>query len=598
LEIGNKKINNLTMRLILTFLLTNFVINIYAQETLSWWKKSDTTLSVIEGQAWSFEMGNSFQRLPPRAEALVRKPVWDLSQQTAGLSIRFVSNAPEIIVRYKISGPVNKPHIPSTAVSGVDLYASDSDGLMHWASGKYSFKDTVQYTFANLKPNDNFHKLGREYQLFLPLFNTVSNLEIGVPIGSLFKIQPARLEKPIVVYGTSIAHGACASRPGMAWTNILSRKLDRTVINLGFSGNGRLENPIIDLINEIDARVFILDCLPNLISKDIDSVTLQKRIIESVKSIRSKNPETPILLTEHAGYTDGYMSPIRQILFETANKVLNVAFTQLRKEGMTGIYLLSLKEIGINEEAMVDGTHPNDLGMMLYALAYEKKLREIFMEPVGKFKTQIPIRQRRTPGNFDWEARHYAMLQRNKTEPNKVLFIGNSITHNWGGNSTVKPTRNEESWQKYIAPYGVRNMGFGADRIENVLWRLYHDELEGITPEKIIISIGTNNLRVNSNEEIIEGLRFLVQVMSRQKPQSKIILLGIYPRRDQEERILLLNKAIRTMIKSEKLEFEDIGKVLLQKDGKINEAFFNDGLHPKPAGYDALGKLLEGVLKK
>lgn len=567
----------------------------HAQNKLAWWKASDTTSYIIDGQAWSTEMGNSIQRLPPRAAALVRKPVWDLSQQTAGLSIRFVSNAPEIIVRYKVTGPVNKPHIPSTAFSGVDLYATDSDGMLHWTSGKYSFKDTVQYIFATLRPNDNFHKLGREYQLFLPLFNTVSNLEIGVPIGSVFKILPPRLEKPIVVYGTSIAQGACASRPGMAWTNILSRKLDRSVINLGFASNGRLENPLIDLINEIDARVFILDCLPNLLGKDIDSASLQKRIIESVISIRSKHPNTPILLTEHAGYTNGYMIPARQTLFEGANKILNAAFAMLKKESITGIYLLSLNEIGIDEEAMVDGTHPNDLGMVRYAEAYEKKLREIFMEPVGNLKTQIPIRQRRTPANFDWEARHYSMLALNKTESNKILLIGNSITHNWGGKPNA---RSNESWQKYLAPYEVRNFGFGADRIENVLWRIYHDELTGITPEKIVVNIGTNNLRVNSNEEILEGLRFLVQVIKMQQPHAKITILGIYPRRDYEDRIVLINKDIRTMTKSEKVGFADIGKLLLQKDGKINEAFFNDGLHPKASGYELLGKLLEIVIKK
>ncbi len=581
--------------LVITFSFVFVSVLACAQNNILWWKLADTSISVLDGQAWSKEIGNSIQRLPPRAEALVRKPVWDLSQQTAGLSIRFLSNAPEIIVRYKVTGPVNRAHIPSTGVSGVDLYAIDSDGMSHWASGKSSFKDTIQYSFTQLRPNDNFHKLGREYQLFLPLYNTVSNLEIGVPTGNIFKILPTRKEKPIIVYGTSIAQGACASRPGMAWTNILSRKLDRTVVNLGFSGNGRLENPLIDLINEIDARIFILDCLPNLLSKDIDSVTLQKRIIESVKTIRSKHPSTPILLTEHAGYTDGYMIPERQTLYESANKILNVAFDQLSKESITGIYLLSLKEIGIDDEAMVDGTHPNDLGMMRYAEAYEKKLREIFMEPVGKFKTQIPIRQRRTPANYDWEARHNAILALNKTESNKVLLIGNSITHNWGGKPNAKSA---ESWQKYLAPYEVRNFGFGADRIENVLWRIYHDELDGIIPEKIVINIGTNNLRVNNNEEILEGLRFLVQVIKMHQPNSKITILGIYPRRDYEERIVFINKEIRKMTKSEKVAYEDIGNVLLQGDGKVNEAFFSDGLHPNSSGYEELGKLLEGIIKK
>ena len=84
---------------------------------------------------------------------------------------------------------------------------------------------------------------------------------------------------PIVVYGTSIAQGGCASRPGLAWTNILGRKLDRPVINLAFSGNGKLEKELIELLSEIDASLYVLDCLPNLTSPEYYSTgELKKRI--------------------------------------------------------------------------------------------------------------------------------------------------------------------------------------------------------------------------------------------------------------------------------------------------------------------------------
>jgi lysophospholipase L1-like esterase len=143
----------------------------------------------------------------------------------------------------------------------------------------------------------------------------------------------------------------------------------------------------------------------------------------------------------------------------------------------------------------------------------------------------------------------------------------------------------------------LRNFGFGADRIENFLWRIYHDELAEITPEKIIVNISTNNLRVNSIEEMLEGLRFLVQEIKMHQTQAKITILGVYSRRDYEDRIVLINEDIRTMTKSEKVGFVDIGKLLLKEDGKINEAFFNDGLHPKASGYELLGKLLQVVIK-
>ena len=573
--------------------------SVFAQTTVDfkWWKPSDSPFSTVDGQFWTSEMNDSLFRLPPRAEALVRKPVWNLSKNSAGLSIRFVSNAPQIVVRYKVSGNINMPHMPSTGVSGVDLYAIDSDGNWHFCNGKYSFKDTISYNFDKLKPNDQYHKLGREYRLYLPLYNTIRDLEIGVPTGSDFTPLAKMSEKPIVIYGTSIAQGACASRPGMAWTNILARKFDRTVINLAFSGNGQLEKELIDLINEIDAKVYVLDCLPNMIGTRFDKAELQKRIIESVKSIRAKHPTTPILLTEHAGYTEGYLMPDRQKLFEDANQTLREVFTQLQKEGISALFTLKIDEIALDLDAMVDGTHPNDYGMMRYAEGYEKKLREILNEPKGTIITQMPIRQNREPASYNWEARHYDMLALNKTEPSKVLMIGNSITHNWGGKPLNNRIKGADSWQKYLEPLQARNFGFGWDRIENVLWRVYHDELEGITPDKIVINIGTNNLLINTDADIINGLKFLIEAIKIRQPTAKMYIFGLYPRRNQEERLLILNKGIKDMAQTNGVLYADIGTNLLLKTGKIDEKLFSDGLHPNATGYELLGKALVSVLK-
>jgi len=520
---------------------------------------------------------------------------WKLqSRQSAGHSMRFVSNAPEIIVRYKITASKTQNIFPATAANGVDLYAIDSDGLWHWAAPNIGIPDSGNYIFSQLLPNDNFHKLGREYELFLPLFSSIEDLQIGVPQGSLFNVLPIRPEKPIVVFGSSIVKGEGASRPGLAWTNVLSRQLDRNVVKLVFSGNGILEKDLIEQVNQIDASIYVFDGLLDLASAPLDSIHLMQSVIEAIKVIRARHPQTPILCTEHAGYADGYLHPNRQSYADLSNRVLAAALNQLKGENTNGLHLLTQKEINIQLDEMSDGSHPNDIGMMRYAAAYEKKLREIFMEPVGTLKTQIPIRQRRTPAGYDWEGRHKSMLALNKTESNKVLLIGNSITHNWGGKPNA---RSNESWQKYLAPYEVRNFGFGADRIENVLWRIYHDELKDISPEKILINIGTNNLRVNSNEEILEGLRFLVRVIKSHQPKAEITLLGIYPRRDYEDRIVVVNKNMRKMAGSEHVGFADIGKELFLESGKVNEVFFNDGLHPNNKGYEVLGKQLQKLLK-
>jgi lysophospholipase L1-like esterase len=508
--------------------------------------------------------------------------------------MRFVSNAPEIIVRYKITASKTQNIFPTTAANGVDLYAIDSDGLWHWTAPNIGITDSGDYIFSQLRPNDNFHKLGREYELFFPLHNSIEDLQIGVPQGSLFNVLPIRPEKPIVVFGSSIVKGEGASRPGLAWTNILSRQLDRSVVKLVFPGNGIIEKDLIEEVNQIDARIYVFDGLLDLASAPLDSIHLMQSVVEAIKVIRARHPQTPILCTEHSGYADGYLVPNRQSLSDQANRILQAAMNQLKREDINAIYLLAQNEINIQLDEMSDGFHPNDIGMMRYAAAYEKKLREIFMEPVGTLKTQIPIRQRRTPAGYDWEGRHKSMLALNKTESNKVLLIGNSITHNWGGKPNA---RSNESWQKYLAPYEVRNFGFGADRIENVLWRIYHDELKDISPEKILINIGTNNLRVNSNEEILEGLRFLVRVIKSHQPKAEITLLGIYPRRDYEDRIVVVNKNMRKMAGSEHVGFADIGKELFMESGKVNEVFFNDGLHPNNKGYEVLGKQLQKLLK-
>ena len=256
------------------------------------WNPALDTLQVLEGQAWPKEIKNFYDRLPAKAENAVRKEVWELSQNSAGLSLRFRTNANEIIVKYIVTGKLQFPHMPATGVSGVDLYAKNSDGKWLWCAGRFSFGDTIVYRFKGMLSADEY-KNPFEYTLYLPLYNSVKWLEVDVPDESLFTPLPARKENPVLVYGTSIAQGGCATRPGLAWTNILSRKLDRPVINLGFSGNGRLEKEVISLMTEVNAKLYVLDCLPNLTPGNVTSEELKKRIVESVQQLQNKRRDDP-----------------------------------------------------------------------------------------------------------------------------------------------------------------------------------------------------------------------------------------------------------------------------------------------------------------
>lgn len=182
----------------------------------AWHNPAADSLLPIQGRAWNAETGKAYQRLPQRAEQLVRKPVWDLSLQTAGLYVKFYTNAPQIQVKYQVTGGFSMPHMPATGVSGVDLYTMDCNGQQYWCAANYQFGDTVRYTYNDLTYR-NTHDKGNEFTLYLPLYNGVKSLQIGVPKGSRFDFVRPSVEKPVVdIRNFHCARGMCfASRYGL-----------------------------------------------------------------------------------------------------------------------------------------------------------------------------------------------------------------------------------------------------------------------------------------------------------------------------------------------------------------------------------------------
>ncbi|NRB46842.1 MAG: SGNH/GDSL hydrolase family protein [Saprospiraceae bacterium] len=584
--------------LALLLLSSNYCLLAQVSGGMNWRNPVDQDFDVIEGQGWGNETESPFDRLPLRAKETVREPVWNLGKNAAGVLLRFRSNASEIQVRYQVSGPHALPHMPATGVSGLDLYTIDSDGDWHWVRGRWNFADTITFRYANLRPNDSYHKHGREYRLYLPLYNQVTWLEVGVADSNEFEFLPTRMEKPIVVYGTSIAQGACASRPGMAWTSILGRKLDRPLINLAFSGNGRLEDAISNLLVEQAPKLYILDCLPNLVNPKLyPAEELKGRIISTVRKLKRTHPNIPILIADHAGYTDGAVVPGRLTSYERVNEIQQATYQILLKEGHTELHYITKEEFNLQVDDMVDGTHPNDLGMQHYAEAYEKAIRKILQEPKGESSTTQAVTQYREPDNYDWEERHRSILQMNAEDPPKMVVFANSIVHFWGGLPKTKLVRESQSWDEYFTPAGVRNQAYGWDRIENVLWRVYHGEIDGFEAEKIVVMIGTNNLHLNTNEEILAGLEMLIEAIKNRQAEAEILLLGILPRRGREERVAKLNSGIAQLAGRQKVSYNDVGHIFLE-DSKLIERYFLDGLHPNEAGYKIMGEAWRKLLLK
>lgn len=329
----------------------------------------------IMGRVNEVKALSTLGRLPDRLKEIVRPPVWDLGASPAGNYIDFRTDSDTIYVRYKVGSVLNMPHMPTTGVSGVDLYYHDESAKnWNWAFGKYSFKDTINYVFANLGKLNN-----GTYRLYLPLYNNLQWIEIGGNKSNSFVYANEDSTKPIVVYGTSIAQGACATRPGLAWTNILGRTINNTIINLGFSGNGRLEQPILDLIVQENAAAFILDCIPNLgLTAERSAADLESLIINAVKTIRQKHPITPIILASHSSAnTPGFLNIHTMLEYGASSNVAKATYSRLTKEGVKKLYWVNEKEFGLDINTTVDYAHPNDLGMMRIADAYGRLLKKI-----------------------------------------------------------------------------------------------------------------------------------------------------------------------------------------------------------------------------
>lgn len=549
----------------------------------------------VEGVC-TIDTANIFHRLPVSMKEKVRKPVWDLSENAAGEFIHFKTSSVEIKVQYVLANKnFSMPHMPATGVSGLDLFAMDINGKWNWAPGSYSFGDTCTYVFKNLTLAKNNTSVS-DFYLYLPLYNSVKWLSIGVDEKAQFSFAEKRKEKPIVAYGTSIMQGAVTSRPGLAWTNILERSIDRTVINLGFSGNGRFEAPLFDLMATVDAKLYILDCMPNLTS-GVSAEEIKRRVIYGVNKLREQDKNVPILFAEHAiGFAPFYMDTARLNEYHNSSLVIAKIFDELKSSGTKNIYLLTDKEIDFDINSTTEGLHPNDIGMMKYAIAYEKKIREILDEPVGKISTQTPVEQQRD--GYDWLQRHDDVKMNIEATHPKTLLIGNSIINFWGGFPKGMRINGEKEWDKYMMPLEVQNEGFGWDRIENVLWRVYHGELDHFTGKNIVLMIGTNNLQMDSDEDIVEGLQFLINAIKTRQPKAKIIMAAILPRIKLEEQVKNINKKIKSMALKNQIDFVDFGKDFLNGTIINPGLFLKDGLHPNEDGYNVLGQNLVKLLKK
>lgn len=177
----------------------------------------------------------------------------------------------------------------------------------------------------------------------------------------------------------------------------------------------------------------------------------------------------------------------------------------------------------------------------------------------------------------------------------QLIFVGDSITQGWEGNG-------KQVWAKYYAHRNALNLGIGSDHTQHVLWRLDHGNLDGLHPKVAVVLIGVNNApdETNTPRMLLEGVAEVVSKLRERLPQTKILLLGIFPFREdfnpQRAKVLQVNQALHKLDDGKWIHFLDFGHIFLARDGRIPKEIMRDFLHPSPYGYQLWAEAMEPML--
>ncbi|HTA63607.1 MAG TPA: SGNH/GDSL hydrolase family protein [Bacteroidia bacterium] len=311
----------------------------------------------------------NFARLPNTAKDKVSNEIWSLSRHSTGVCIKFVTNSPAIKVKWTTTYNPSTYDMVLTGLRGVDLYCNVNKKWQYVNTAKFESRYNEELMLENA---DSTFK---EYMLILPSYDEIATAEIGIIDRFSIKKPDTKISAtpPIVIYGTSITQGAAASRPGSSYTSLLARALNKNVINLGFSGNGKFEKVFADYMVSAKPALIILDCTPNSNPEEI-----KKNLPELINAIRAKDEKVPILLIESLMRENAYFNKTLKAAVQNQNNTLKQTYNELNKQGVKGLhYLASEKLVGDDHEGTSDGTHPNDLGHYRFFIEVKKKLDEI-----------------------------------------------------------------------------------------------------------------------------------------------------------------------------------------------------------------------------
>ena len=333
----------------------------------------DGKLLPIEGRAFD-DVEHWYDRLPAGVTTNVNEGVRAMKHHTSGMQFRFSTDSKSLAFKWiPYSGGLSMDHMPSTGVSGIDVYRFDAK------SGRWLYAATGRIWDAKKGGSLKIAWTPGEACLVnLPLYNGLREFSLGIdPNAEVRSLGPRKsgIDKPVVFYGTSITHGGCASRPGLAFVNVVGRDLDVPVVNLGFSGSGVMEYEMSEHLARIDASCYVLDCLWNM---DFDKHGGRRNVNVNyepfIRNLRAKRPDVPIVMAEQCDVFCG--GPNEK------DRYIRALYEKLVAEGWQNLVYLSKTEMYSGDgEGTVDGCHPNDLGMASMARAFGGGVKAALKRP-------------------------------------------------------------------------------------------------------------------------------------------------------------------------------------------------------------------------
>lgn len=313
-----------------------------------------------------------YSRLPEDMKPATRKAVWDLGLNSAGLAIRFSTDSKCIGMEWTLLNNFGMNHMAKTGVCGIDLYTLSDKGewLFVGTAIPGSKKESRKVIVSNIDGKM------RDYMAYLPLYDGVTEVKVGVDSSAVVEMPHnaalnKNADKPIVFYGTSITQGGCASRPGMVYTSIISRALNKECINLGFSGNARMDKALAETVSRIDAQQYVIDCLPNCTIQ-----TLRDSAYYFMTYLAKAHPDVPVFMVENVDYKYGVLDQETARYTVEKNEYWHELYKKLRKEGYRNLRYIPADKLSGSNECAVDGTHRTDLGFWQMAQVFLKYLRK------------------------------------------------------------------------------------------------------------------------------------------------------------------------------------------------------------------------------